>query len=301
MIINQTGKIRDRFYYLGHPDVPVFLLDGRRPVIFDAGFTALGLRYIEDIRSVLGRRQPAYCFLTHVHFDHCGAVAEFKNAFPGLKIAASREAGNIILRPNAISLIRDLNRAAVREGGRVDSAAAPALDFKAFEVDVTLDEGSAIEYDTNRSVQVLRTPGHTRDCLSYYIPDMKLLIASEAAGQVDRNGYIVTDCLADYSQYLSSLTRLSNLDVDVFCPGHISVYTGDDADRYFRESIRECRSFYNRVKNCLDDVSGDLGEVRNRIKAIEYDTNTGPKQPEPAYLINLEARILAVKRDLDKG
>ena len=46
MIYSQTGKIVDDFYLLGHPAIPVYLLDGPSPVIFDAGFTILGDLYI---------------------------------------------------------------------------------------------------------------------------------------------------------------------------------------------------------------------------------------------------------------
>ena len=35
------------------------------------------------------------------------------------------------------------------------------------------------------------------------------------------------------------------------------------------------------------------------IKKIEYDHIEGPKQPEPAYLLNLEARIKAVAKRMN--
>jgi hypothetical protein len=37
-----------------------------------------------------------------------------------------------------------------------------------------------------------------------------------------------------------------------------------------------------------------VNRIKQRIRAYEYDANPAPKQPEPAYLINLEARIKAV-------
>ena len=64
MIYSRTGKLADNFYLLGHPAIPVYLLDGSSPVIFDAGLTMFGQRYIEDIENILGERQPVYCFCT---------------------------------------------------------------------------------------------------------------------------------------------------------------------------------------------------------------------------------------------
>ena len=69
MIINSTGKIIDNLYMVGHPAMPVYLLDGEKPVIFDAGLTFLGNMYNDGIREIIGNRELHYCFLTHSHFD----------------------------------------------------------------------------------------------------------------------------------------------------------------------------------------------------------------------------------------
>jgi hypothetical protein len=36
--------------------------------------------------------------------------------------------------------------------------------------------------------------------------------------------------------------------------------------------------------------------VKRKVKAVEWDHTPGMRQPEPAYLLNLEARINAVLR-----
>jgi len=67
---------------VGHPAMPVYLLDGPEPAIFDAGLAFLGRMYVEGIREIIGRRDLYYCFLSHSHFDHCGSVAVLKKLFP---------------------------------------------------------------------------------------------------------------------------------------------------------------------------------------------------------------------------
>jgi len=62
MIITQTGQIVENFYSIGHPAIPVFLLDGVHPVIFDAGFAFLGELYTADIKKIIGNRQVEYFF-----------------------------------------------------------------------------------------------------------------------------------------------------------------------------------------------------------------------------------------------
>ena len=300
MIINKTGQIIENFYSIGHPAIPVFLMDGVRPLIFDAGFAFLGEIYAGEIKKILGDRQPEYLFLTHAHFDHCGSVSILKKYFPLMKVITSKKAKDILGRPNAIKLIKALNQASEEIAGDIEIDFALSGEFEPFEIDKTVKDDDILKISNGLNIRVLETPGHTSDCLSYYIQEKKILISSEAAGQPDLTGYIVSDCLLDYDQYFSSMKRLSLLDIEILCPGHLFVYTGDDAKKYLRESMLECERFRKLVELCLDEEDGDLDRVKIRIKKIEYDSNDGPKQPEPAYLLNLEARIKAVAKKMNK-
>lgn len=303
MIINKTGQIIEDFYSIGHPAIPVFLLDGVRPLIFDAGFAFLGEIYAREIKKILGDRQPEYLFLTHAHFDHCGSVSILKKYFPLMKVITSKKAKDILERPNAIKLIKALNQASEEIAGDIEIDLASSGEFEPFEpfkIDKTVKDDDILKISNGLDIRVIETPGHTSDCLSYYIQKKKILISSEAAGQPDLTGYIVSDCLLDYDQYFSSMKRLSLLDIEILCLGHLFVYTGDDAKKYLKESMQECERFRKLVELCIDEEDGDLDRVKIRIKKIEYDSNDGPKQPEPAYLLNLEARIKSVAKKLNK-
>jgi glyoxylase-like metal-dependent hydrolase (beta-lactamase superfamily II) len=265
-------------------------------VIFDAGLSFLGDLYVNAVKTVLGERTPAYCLLTHSHFDHCGAAATLKKHFPELKVLASERASRNLSRPNAIALIRNLTRAAedfARDMGLVIDC-DPV--FQPFDVDEVLKDGDQLQVSDKHVIQVIETPGHTWDCLSYYIPSLKALMPSEAAGQVHSNGYIVPDCLVDYDAYLASIRKLSALEIDVLGLGHLYAYTGADASTYLQQSRRTCEEFRERVESYLEQAEGDVQQVMTRIRAIEYDSYPGPKQTEQAYMLNLEARVKAVAR-----
>ena len=102
MKLRSTGKIADRFYVLGSPDVPVFLLDGAHPALFDAGFSAFAGLYEHDIGNILCGRAPEYLFLTHGHYDHIGAVRRLKAAWPRLKVVAHAKTVKILARNGAL-------------------------------------------------------------------------------------------------------------------------------------------------------------------------------------------------------
>ena len=69
----------------------------------------MGEHYWRDIRRLMGERRLEYLFLSHVHFDHCGAAGFLKRVMPELKIAASSEADEIFKKPSAVKLIKKLN------------------------------------------------------------------------------------------------------------------------------------------------------------------------------------------------
>ena len=128
MIFTQTGHVGSGFYSLGQASMPTYLLKGGDPVLFDAGLTCLGSLFEKAVRKELGQEEPAILFLTHLHFDHCGAVAHLKRAFPGLLVAASARGAAIIKRPGAVKLIKKLNQEAAemtrKWGGRAPATRA---------------------------------------------------------------------------------------------------------------------------------------------------------------------------------
>jgi glyoxylase-like metal-dependent hydrolase (beta-lactamase superfamily II) len=291
----QIGLIRDGFYALGLNWSAMYLLDGRRPVLFESGFACAAKLYKKDLVAILGKRSPEILFITHMHWDHCGSAAYFKKEFPSLKIAASDRAAQIIKRPNALKLIASLSEEVVPL-----VAAAPEIDdtqllrdaFRPFDVDILLHDGQTIELEEDLTVEVLATPGHTRDHISYYIPERRILVATEATGGLDRAGNIITEFLVDFDLYMASLRRLASLDVEILCQGHHFVFVGaDQVKRFFARSIEEAERFKAHVFELLDSESGSVERVVKRVKHEQWDTNTSIKQAEGAYLLNLRARV----------
>ncbi|MBW2208489.1 MAG: MBL fold metallo-hydrolase [Deltaproteobacteria bacterium] len=301
MRIKETGQITDDFYVMGHPDVPVYLLDGTAPVLFDAGFTVLGPLYIQDIKKTLGNRVPKYLFFTHTHFDHIGSVAQFKKEWPELQIAGSPSAQKILSRPRAIETIRRLNHdAALFIQSHVGFSMEEEL-FEPFNVDLFVEPDQRFELSRGASILANHAPGHTRDFLAYWVPEKKILIASEAVGCGNGSGNITPEFLIDYRVYRSSLEALSRLDAQVLCPGHRIVVTGTDVKAYFRQSLDQASDFVRMVESFLREEKGDIEKAVLRVKAQEWDGAPWPKQPEMPYVLNTRERVKCIWKDIQGG
>jgi glyoxylase-like metal-dependent hydrolase (beta-lactamase superfamily II) len=186
MIKESAGKILEKLYVIGNPGLPAFLCLGKVPVLFEAGMTFMGPYYFKELKSYLedpGRLQ--YLLLTHSHYDHCGSAPFLKKKIPGLKIGASRLAADVLQRPNAIRLIQSLSRDLEESFKSLN--ADEDVSFHPLEIDLILEDGSELNLGDGARVQVIATPGHTRDALSFYLPEWKVLIAGEAVGVYDGN------------------------------------------------------------------------------------------------------------------
>jgi glyoxylase-like metal-dependent hydrolase (beta-lactamase superfamily II) len=291
MLFPHVGQVEPGFFVLGSAATPSYLLAAPRPVLFDAGFACLGHVYAGEARQFLNGTEPDLLCLTHVHFDHCGSAAYLKKAFPGLKIAASARAGEILSRPNALDLIGRLNQQAVKAVRAWSPELVGDAEFAPFALDLALEDGQEIDLGGGLTLQVLATPGHTSDFLSYHIPERGILVASEAVGCADMTDYVVTEFLVDYEAYMASMERLRALKPRILCQGHRLVYTGDDVERFLERSFNSARAWVAWVEGLLRDHGGEVEPVVALVKAGEYDPRPQPKQPEPAYLLNLRARV----------
>lgn len=291
MILQNTGEVAPGLCVLGSAGVPSYLLDAPRPVLIDAGLACLGGRYVAEARARLAGRAPGRLLLTHVHFDHCGAAAAIKRAFPGLTIAAAAKAAEIVARPNALALMARLNDQARAGVAAWDPELAGPERFEPFGVDEVLADGMRLDLGGGQELEVLYSPGHTWDFLSFWAPERGILVAGEAAGCADATGYVMTEFLVSFDAYLRSLERLMALPAKVLCQGHRVVYTGEDVPRYLERSRQAALDYRAWVERLLDEEDGDEEQVAARVKAGEYDRKPQPKQAEPAYLLNLRARV----------
>ncbi|MFC1825683.1 MBL fold metallo-hydrolase [Thermodesulfobacteriota bacterium] len=300
MRIDRIGKIADDFYVLGHSFAPIYFLDGPSPALFDAGFARLARLYEQDIKDVLGSRSPAYLFITHSHWDHVGAAGFFKNLWPEMQVVGSHKAGEIMAKTEVTRFITEFTQRSKTFCEDIGAGSACEDPFISFEFDLLLNPDEPVELAPGCSVQALHTPGHTRDFMSYWLPEKKILIASEAVGCDFGNGRIETEFLVDYGTYRSSMKRLARLDADILCLGHRLVLTGEDVKDHMRRSLEQSAEWVAMVKDILLAEGGDIERTVSRIKELEWDHIPRPKQPEHAYEINTRTRVKAIREDMQK-
>jgi glyoxylase-like metal-dependent hydrolase (beta-lactamase superfamily II) len=234
----------------------------------------------------------SYLFLTHSHFDHSGAAPFLKRKIPGLKVAASKLAAEVFVRPNAIQLIQSLSKG-MEEKFRPQIGNAEVA-FQGLELDRVLEDGDEITLEDGTQIQAIATPGHTRDALSYYIPRLKALVCGEAMGTLDRSFNARATFLSSYDDYLASLEKLKRLEIGLLLMAHTFMLTGEDAAGMVFRAIEATRAFKERIEGDLDLLKGDQEAVVEKIFREDYVEKKLISQEERPFLINLAAQVKAI-------
>ena len=192
-----------------------------------------------------------------------------KKSFEGLQIGASRRAVDIMQRPRAVQTMAQLSTEVKQWVDKSDPDLTQSVAFEPFQVDWVLAEGDRIDMGNGMSVEVLETPGHTWDSLSYYIPEKKWLFVGEAGGILGPSGFSSTEFAADFDAYMQSLARLAELEVDLVCQSHFQLFFGKDAANLFGRSLKAALEFKTQVQDLLNREHGNVGKVVELIKASE--------------------------------
>lgn len=285
-------EITPGLYQIGDFATPVFLIDAPSPVLVDAGYSFTSELYAGAVQRVLGKRKLCWCLITHTHFDHVGAVGYFKNLFPEMKIGASELACQIMSKQKSLDHISSLNLFA--ESIFFSDTHLSSVPFQPFQIDTILSEGDVLNIGNSLNISVLETPGHTRDSLCFYLNEQKTIFTGDCGGIVHDSGYIFYDFLSGCAAYIHSLSKICNSGAEILCPGHYNSFKGAKCEQYLVDLLPECMKFIDYVSGILSAHNNDINICMNIIKSFEYDLLPQPKQPEPAYLLNLEARLRSV-------
>ncbi len=278
---------------IGNGHIPAFLYCSRKPVLIDPGVSAFGPLYLKKVKGHFQNLESLLIVLTHAHFDHCGATPYLIRNIQGVKVAASLQAAHILKRPNAIALIKRLN--AEYEQEMKDDLKGEDVSFEAICVDIELDDADTLELGDREFFKVMSTPGHTRDCLSYYLPDDGIVFTGESAG-VFEDGFMHSPFLTSYEDYVSSLKKIIGLKPRALAVAHNGILTGEDAEIFLAESLKAAEDYKNMIADCLTEYNGDSKRVVEKITADEYDSQPNHIQKRAPFILNLEAKVGAVAR-----
>lgn len=168
------------------------------------------------------------------------------------------------------------------------------IDFSGLEIDLILEDGMERELGSWLTCWVIATPEHTRDSLSFSLPELEAMIMGEAAGVFDRNFKIHHEFTSCYRDYLFSFNIFSFLSIGILMISYFFTLTGVNAREYVQKSLVATREFKARIESYLTDCHGNCQEVAERIFQEDFTATGAILQDARPYRTNLEAKIRAI-------
>jgi hydroxyacylglutathione hydrolase len=194
-------------------DGNVYLVLDERPILVDAGMMAGPT--LKNIKKYIDPTKIEMIILTHCHHDHSGAAPALKEATGAKILLSDKEVGCVG---------DDLTTVAYLFGQE-----APE-----YKVDGLLTEGMVIDLGKWK-LDVMETPGHSQGSICLYEKSEKILFSGDTVfpdgniGRTDMYG-------GDTTELVSSVERLTKLDVKTMYPGHMEI-TSKDVDRQIQMSL----------------------------------------------------------------
>lgn len=299
MFISKPCQISPNVHFVGNQMMCNFIIKtNEKLVLLDAGLTISALLLKKQIAALETNSEKLQSiWLTHSHYDHIGSIPYLLKKFPVNEIGAHPVAKQTLENPRAIQLIKLLNSESEKRFAKQVTLPDEAK-FQTFEINRLFTNGEYIDLDYDLSIQIIYTPGHTRDSIAFYILPDKVLYGGDGLGIPTPTGFIQAEFLSHYDDYLTSLYKLQKMDIEILALPHAGVFKGyEDVNDHFDKSIEETFSLRNRISNYLKKHNGDVESVTNKIADEDLEKHQ-IMQPKEAFMINLRAMVVRTKKDL---
>lgn len=281
----------------GHGGEALLIAGTEKTALLDCGMAFCGKITVENTKRVLseqGRENLDMVFLSHSHYDHIGALPFIRKAFPETVVYGSAHCRDILVRPNARRLMKDLGTSA-RDLYMPESKEEIPTD--GLEVDVVLKDGDAVSLG-KETVRAMETKGHTDCSMSYALEPLRLLFTSESTGLLEAADYVHTPVLKSFGDAVASAEKCRKYDASYICLPHFGMIPENMNRKYWdmlEEAIDEKLGFIASMKK--EGLSEE--EMLERYAERYWTPEKEKEQPKEAYMINSASVIKAALRYLE--
>jgi len=295
------GNMNERIFISGHTIYPGYIIKGsKRSLMIEAGLNILGPSYLLQASEFLGRPDALdSLFVTHGHYEHMGALPFLKRAIPDLELRAHEATGRLLENEKALQVMNFLSARTAEHFADVEvkEESAGALRIGPVDFAEPLREGDIVDLG-DCTCEVISTPGHTRDHLSFFLREPGILFPGEALGNpiMEREDAVKVEFLTSFPDYVNSIGKLMALrpSVKTIAMSHLYYYTEEDVPRLMDMALRDAHAYRDLIESYLDRENGDAERATATMVRVEYDEKKSVYQERNAYVTNLTAQVKAV-------
>jgi glyoxylase-like metal-dependent hydrolase (beta-lactamase superfamily II) len=226
----------------------------KRPILLDTGQgVAIYADLLETaLKELSDSSELEQIVLTHAHIDHLGGVGQVKEKFGEMAVSKMPWAGH------------DAPAGAITEIGH-----------------------DAVVETEGATLRAVFTPGHAPDHLCYVLEEERALFTGDVV--LGAGTTVIPDDTGDLGQYMDSLRRLLELDLETIYPAHGPVI------RNPKEKIREYIAHRElRERQILAALGDGPLEAMGIVKKIYVDV---PEYLHPAAASSVRSHLKKLERE----
>ncbi len=273
-----------------------FLVRGaEKTALIDCGMAYCASNLIRNIQQALDQLTLDYILISHSHYDHISAIPYLKKEWPHSRVLGAEYAKRILQRSNALKTIQELNRqAAILYGANT----LIEYDDNLLMVDDTVRDGDLLELG-GLTVQVIKTEGHTRCSLSFWVND-ETLFASESSGCMTRSGKICPAFITSFSETINSIGICQKLNPRFIISPHFGLVDEKDTPNYWENCLLAAREAQELILH-FSGLGYDEQAILDEYEKVFRDASSEAVQPRNAFLLNTRGMIKNVLREKGQG
>lgn len=268
----------------------VFLIKGKSNILFEAGMAYAADLMVEKIRRELDGGKVDAVLLSHSHYDHVAGLPAVRKAWPEVKVYASERAKEILVKPSALSTIRNLSSIAAGAAGMSWDQDYRDEDLR---VDVVLNDGETVQLGDHK-VFAFETSGHTKCSLSYIV-DNELMLCSESVGVLGPSGGYMPAFLVDYKGARESIIKSRNYHVKDIILNHYGFVSEEDKPHIWDIMMARLENSKNRMIQIMKECGSDE-EALKKMESVFHEKVDKKEQPDEAFDINALSMMRTLRR-----
>jgi glyoxylase-like metal-dependent hydrolase (beta-lactamase superfamily II) len=271
------------------------LIGDNYTALVDCGMAFCADTTIQNVKNVLDGRlgKPLdFIFITHTHYDHMGALPFFRKEWPLVRLITSEVGAAVLLKDTPRRVIRELSAIAA---AKYNAIFDDTYNDDVFHADIIVKDGSTVQLG-GISVEVLETPGHTRDSLSFFIPELELLIINETPGVLLPDGNVYPAYLTSYNDAINSLEKCRHIPFKYLSLPHRGIATEEETKSFFDKALEAniaCRDFILEIA----EKNPDEDEMISMYTQKYGNDMLYSYQPKEAFITNARATIFCTLRE----
>jgi len=275
-----------------HSSEGQLLIGDTHTALIDPGMMFCARETIQNVKNALNGRPLDYILIGHTHYDHVGALPFFRTEWPDVQIAATASGAAVLQKDTPRTAYWELsNYAAAMYNRHVEH-----YDVHLFWAGLHVKDGDTINLG-NLTVQIIETPGHTRDALSFFVPELEMIFLNETLGVLLPDNTIHPCYLTSYHDTIASIEKCRVFNAAKLALPHRGIVGAELSHNFFEKALDAnvaCRDFIAdlHTRGVNDDTILDEFFARyGKDCLLQF-------QPKEAFVANARATIACTIREL---